>query len=104
MTANMLKKRNIRKLIPPVGSRHHHLRSSLAKIKHTNKKLEFDQLSRSIKIKENSKQGNKGNVIVKMQLSTLGKNLPGNSQNNPVLSNLITRGKIVEKSYRVKET
>lgn len=104
MTANMLKTRSIRKLTPPVGSRHQHLQSSLAKIKHTNKKVEFDQLSRSMKIQENSKQGNKGNVIVKMQLSILGKNLPGNSQDNPVLSDQITRGKIVEKSYRVKET
>ena len=56
----MLKKRTIRKLIPPVGSRHHHLRSSLAKVKHTNKKLEFDQLSRSIKTQENSQQGTRG--------------------------------------------
>ena len=54
------------------------------------------------KYKKNRKQGNKGNIIVKMQSSTLGKNLPGNPQDNPV--NQITSGKIVEESYRVKET
>lgn len=56
------------------------------------------------KYKKNRKQGNKGNTIVKMQSSTLGKNLPGNPQDNPVLSKQITSGKIVEESHRVKET
>ena len=60
MTANMLKKRNIRKLIPPVGSRHQHLWSTLAKINHTNKKLESDQLSRSIKVQEKQETGEQG--------------------------------------------